>query len=37
MRVDKGLKKIINLNPILELGKANALNFKVGGSDEQAK
>ena len=37
MKVDKGLKRIINLNPILELWKAGALHVEICGSNEKAK
>ena len=36
MRVDKGLEKIMNLDPIYSLGKTGVLISKVDGSGEQA-
>ena len=37
MRVDKGWKKIMNLDPIYSLGKTGVLISEVDGSGEQAK
>ena len=37
MRVDKGLKRIMNLDHILELWKAGALHVEICGSNEKAK
>ena len=37
IRIDKWSKRIINLDLILDLGKSDALNVEIGGSDEQAK
>ena len=37
MKVDKGLKRIMNLDPILELWKAGALHVEICGSNEKAK
>ena len=37
MKVDKGSKRIINLDPISNFGECWCIKFGVGGSDEQAK
>ena len=37
MRVDNRSKGIMNLDPISDLRKTNALNVEIGKSDEQAK
>ena len=37
MKVDKGSKRIMNLDPILVFRETGALNVEVGGSDKQTK
>ena len=37
MKVDKGSKRIMNLDSILDFGEVGALNVEIGGNEEQAK
>ena len=37
IKVDKGSKRIMNLDPILDFGEIGALNVEIGRSEEQAK
>ena len=37
MKVDKGSKRIMNLDSILDFGEVGALNLEIGESEEQAK